>query len=335
MKTLVGVAASIMAGLILARYFQARSRHQELRLREERIAAICQAQHAMQHAGEEAESQVAQRILEIVQKLDPTATVRTGVIMYYPRSASGQLPKFEIDCLIISTFGVLAVEVKNWRGSVEIHPDGWTVTKGDKKSHHRSPLAQNSPKVRAIEEIVRSASETFPVEGVVVMSHEGADLPLDAPLSVLTRHQLLYFIRSLYHASKRRGIVTSEKITAVRKAIDAATDSSADAKHKFLLELSRRNIGAHEYASLQREREQLERSPLPVQRSLWRHPIMYLPLLSFLIFSSMSDEWLRSKEQLPKVAVGNETKGRVKKTSLDRSKGASKRPPGSKTSGTK
>lgn len=224
----IGVVVTIVTGLSVSAYRQAARIEEEAQLRKHRIAAIEESQREMREAGSAAESRVADMVIQIAQEFDPKANVETGLVINYPNPRTDQMPQFEVDCLLIWQFGLVLIEVKNWRGTITILPDEWVVVKQDTSTRHKSPINQSAPKKRAIEQILQVSNQERFVESIVVFSHECVSIPPDAPLTVMCPTDLRFYLRTLYHAARRRAVTTPAQIDVIRHQIDLAVDRTEE-----------------------------------------------------------------------------------------------------------
>ena len=279
----VGAGLATVIGLCVSVYRQAARIEEETQSRKHRIAAIEKSQQEMREAGSAAESRVADMVLQIAREFDPKATVETGLVLNYPNPRSDQMPQFEVDCLLTWQFGLVLIEVKNWRGTITILPEEWVVVKQDTSMRHKSPVDQSAPKKRAIEQILQASNPEFFVESIVVLSHESVSIPTNAPLAVMCPTDLRFYLRTLYHAATRRASTTPAQIDVIRHQIDHAVDRTEDAKHQFLLQLARRKIGAFEYLELDEKLQKIKEEALPLPRSPWHFATTYIPLLLYML----------------------------------------------------
>lgn len=305
----IGAAIAIVVGLTAALYRQDERIKEKTQDRARRISEVELLQQAMREAGSAAESKVAELVLQIAREFDPKATVETGLVINYHNPRPDQMPKFEVDCLLIWQFGVMLIEVKNWRGAITILAEEWAIEKQGTLTRHKSPIGQSAPKKRALEQLLEANKPEFPVESVVVLSHENATLPANAPLAVMCPTDLRFYFRTVYHAAMRRAATTPAQIDVIRHQIDRAVDRAEDAKHQFLLQLARRKIGAFEYLELDERLQKIKEEALPLPRSPWHFATTYLPLLLYILVVHLPF-FFQEKTQLlqpPAAATSNAT----------------------------
>lgn len=284
----VGAVLAILIGVSISKYRQVNRIEEQTQDRARRISEIEKLQQDMREAGSAAERRVGELALQIAGEFDPDATMRTGLVINYPNARPDQMPKFEVDCLLISRLGVVMIEVKNWAGAIKILPNEWVIDKQGILTRHRSPIDQGAPKKRAIEQILDARANGLPVQSIIVLSHQNMAVPVDAPLAVMSPSDLRFYLRTLYHASLQRTRLTPAQIDVMRYQIACAVDQAEDAKHRFLLQLAERKIGAFEYLDLHKKLQKIQEEPLPCLRPAWRCASPYILLIVYMFVMHLS-----------------------------------------------
>lgn len=102
----------------------------------------------------------------------------------------------QIDHLVISTYGIFVIEMKNYKGWITGKEDSqyWTQTIYKRKEKLYNPIKQNRTHVKAIQELLTVEYPTVPVISIVVFSTR-ADLKVNVTSEVVYTPQLLRTIK--------------------------------------------------------------------------------------------------------------------------------------------
>ena len=92
--------------------------------------------------------------------------------------ASGQ-GKYEIDLLLVSEYGILAIEVKHWGGQLESSSSHWVQYRREQSKSLKDPVADMDLKKKALIKWLKDRKISIPVSRVkcrVVLSNENVNL---------------------------------------------------------------------------------------------------------------------------------------------------------------
>jgi len=253
--------------------------------RKQELISIESRQHALQTLGDESEEMVDAVIREVAPKLDPQYCATRGMVVRYPSSRPDQMPMFEVDNLLITRFGIFLIEVKHWKGRIDVSDNGWSVVKPGKVEGKQSPLKQSEPKARVLRAIAREVfGDCSPakVHSLAVFTHPTVELPLTVPAEVLFLQELRYYLRTTYLSTLESGLASLEVVQRFRDKLGELHNSNPDAKHEFMLELARKKGTNSEYLDLELRKQQLQRFPGLYPRPYWASPVMYIGVALYL-----------------------------------------------------
>lgn len=276
------VLGAVISGVVIG---WCRERYRIVRAetaQQERIAILESEQQALRTKGDESERHVGTTLLGWARELDSGATLQTGVILRYQDSRPDQISKFEIDCLLITRFGIFVVEVKNWKHPVLLMASGWVVDKPSGPEEVKSPLLQNQPKQRALQALADAIGlngQRVKVRNLVILPHPEARLAMQAPAEAMYLNEGRLYLRQAYCEAQKTGLCSAGQLERITARLRLQIDDTPLAKHDFLLELFEKKRLAVEYKTLDQERLMLVNAPPEIPRAVWKCGVTYLPLI--------------------------------------------------------
>lgn len=134
----------------------------------------------------------------------------------------------QIDHILIAPFGVMAIETKNWAGSIYGNPaeEKWLQVLGDDRNYHYNPLLQNKTHVDNLRHLFRKENiYRVNVEGVVVFPRKKTDLYCPRNVPVLTLKRFKKYLKKPAYAADNK--------VNVQKVYDAIVKNQVTDKKKI------------------------------------------------------------------------------------------------------
>ena len=144
----------------------------------------------------------------------------------------------QIDHIIVSVYGVFAIETKNYQGQIYGTEDSedWTQNIYGNKSYFKNPIRQNYGHIKTIKEHLAKFGD-LPVYSVITFSNEADISRVNTTTPVINRKELSSCISSLYQTE----ILTDDLVEEIVKTINAdnITDKEARKKHNEAAQFSK------------------------------------------------------------------------------------------------
>jgi hypothetical protein len=130
-----------------------------------RIAKEVHSPVASELAGDSGEGEVNDAIEQVIAERGQGLAVRRYAAIRVPQGSNSS-GKFEIDTLLVSPFGIVGIEVKNWGGRLDIGDDGvWQqVSSRGVLKQHTDPLVLIREKMQAVARYLEARDVPLPEE---------------------------------------------------------------------------------------------------------------------------------------------------------------------------
>ncbi|MGF6882335.1 hypothetical protein ABIA39_001277 [Nocardia sp. GAS34] len=136
-------------------------------------------------------------------------------------TAMGSL--YEVDLLIAAPSGLHMVELKAWRGDVEVIGDIWVQTsETGERIEHGDPLRITANKSAALARLLRAAGEDVSIRALLCLTNDSvrAVLPARNRRYVVSVDELMQRLGRPTHNA--RGRMTADRVVRVEEALEAA-----------------------------------------------------------------------------------------------------------------
>ncbi len=158
--------------------------------------------------GTKGERAVHRRLLEEL----PSAEYELFLNVHVPRPNSDRT--IEVDHVVVSRFGVYAIETKTWPGTLSQarDPEVWVQKMGRAVNEHANPVTQNRRQVRALTEYL--GLRTDAVHGLVCMNAPDTTFATQTPSSVVPATRL-----SARIVKNQKAVLSDEGVALASQAI--------------------------------------------------------------------------------------------------------------------
>ncbi|MFG3524050.1 NERD domain-containing protein [Nocardia nova] len=137
--------------------------------------------------------------------------------------ATAQGVMFEVDLLVAAPNGLYMVELKSWRGGIEVHGGTWVqTTEAGEVIEHADPLQVTAHKSSALARLLRAVGEDVYIRALVCLTNDSVRAVVPAPdrRYVVSVSELMNRLARPTHDARLR--MTADRVARVEEALESA-----------------------------------------------------------------------------------------------------------------
>ncbi|WP_167354320.1 NERD domain-containing protein [Nocardia kruczakiae] len=136
--------------------------------------------------------------------------------------ATAQGVMYEVDLLISAPNGLYVVELKSWRGGIEVRGGTWAqTTEAGDVIEHADPLQVTAHKSAALARLLRAVGEDVYIRALVCLTNDSVRAVVPAPERryVVSVEELMNRLARPTHDARIR--MTADRVARVEKALES------------------------------------------------------------------------------------------------------------------